>query len=68
MLIQLQFIYKYKLKLLRWYTGTLSHNSARLYPILAIININLYLGGTLVEWHTDLMLCTLCFPINYNLY
>jgi hypothetical protein len=43
------FIYKYKLKLLRWYTGTLSHNSALVYPMLALINISWWYTGRMAH-------------------
>jgi hypothetical protein len=49
MLIQLQFIYKYKLKLLRWNTGTLSHNSALVYPMLVFINILWWYSGRMAH-------------------
>jgi hypothetical protein len=45
--------------ILRWYTGTLSHNSALVHPLLAPIKFNLYCSGTLVHCHTTLILSTL---------
>jgi hypothetical protein len=76
-----------------WCTGTLSHSSDLVYPLLppstsiyitvvhwytvtqlwscvpsASQSTYLNCDGSLVHCHTTLILCTLCFPINFNLY
>jgi hypothetical protein len=54
--------------ILRWYTGTLSHNSVIVHLLLATININIYCGGTLVHCHTILLLCTHCWLQSSSIY